>query len=40
VGYKLHSVTTLTQLLDYYEMSGKVPSRHIAEARQFITKNM
>jgi uridine monophosphate synthetase len=38
-GYKLHSVTTLTKLLDYYEMSGKVPTHHIEEARQFITKN-
>ncbi len=38
-GYKLHSVTTLTELLDYYEMCGKVPSHHIEEARKFITKN-
>jgi uridine monophosphate synthetase len=38
-GYKLHAVTTLTNLLDYYELSGKVQKDHIAEAREFLTKN-
>jgi uridine monophosphate synthetase len=39
-GYKLHSVTTLTKLLDYYEMSGKVQINHIEDAREFIIKNL
>ncbi len=38
-GYKLHSVTTLTNLLDYYEKSGKVPREQIVIARQFINSN-
>jgi uridine monophosphate synthetase len=37
-GYRLHSVTTLTKLLDYYEMNSKVSKNHIEEARGFITR--
>jgi uridine monophosphate synthetase len=35
-GYQLHSVTTLTNLLDYYEKSGKVPLEQIKMARNFV----
>ncbi len=35
-GYKLHSVTTLTNLLDYYEKNGKVSADQIEIARKFI----
>ncbi len=38
-GYRLHSVTTLTELLDYYEVSNKVQKKHIDEAREFLSKN-
>ena len=33
-GYKLHSVTTLTNLMDYYEKSGKVPAEQIKMVRK------
>jgi uridine monophosphate synthetase len=36
-GYQLHSVMTLTELLDYYEQNHKVPGEQIALARQFIS---
>jgi uridine monophosphate synthetase len=39
-GYRFHSVTTLTKLLDHYELSGKVPQYHIEAAREFITKSL
>jgi uridine monophosphate synthetase len=39
-GYKLHSVTTLTKLVDHYEMSGKVLKNHINDAREFLARNM
>ncbi len=35
-GYQLHAVATLTQLLDFYESSGKVPAEKIQAARDFI----
>ena len=38
VGYRLHSVTTLSDLLDYYEVNGMVPKENIEAARAFITK--
>ena len=38
-GYKLHSVTTLTRLLDHYEMTSKVPKKQIEAAREFLIKN-
>ena len=38
-GYKLHSVTTLSKLLDYYEMSGSVKKTHIKDARKFLSEN-
>jgi uridine monophosphate synthetase len=38
-GYKLHAVTTLTALLDYYEMSKKVPAEKILMVREFLKTN-
>lgn len=38
-GYRLHSVTTLTELLNYYEVSNKVQINQIEEAREFLSKN-
>ena len=35
-GYKLHSVTTLIKLLDYYKISGKVPLEQIEMVRKFV----
>jgi uridine monophosphate synthetase len=39
-GFRLHSVATLTELLDYYEMSNKVQKNHIDDAREFLSKNL
>lgn len=36
-GYQLHSVTKLTNLLDYYEKSNKVPLEQIEMVRKFLT---
>jgi len=38
-GYRLHSVTTLTRLLDHYEKTDKVPKNQIKAAREFLIKN-
>ncbi len=35
-GFRLHTVFTLTQLLDYWEVTGKVPMEQIEAARQFL----
>jgi uridine monophosphate synthetase len=35
-GYQLHSVTTLTSLLDYYEKSNRVPAEQIDKVRKFL----
>ncbi len=40
VGYQLHAVTTLTELLNYYEQSGKVPASQIQAARNFISSSV
>jgi uridine monophosphate synthetase len=39
-GYQLHSVTTLTNLLDYYEKSSKVPAEQIEIVRKFLGANV
>jgi uridine monophosphate synthetase len=39
-GYKLHSVTTLTNLMDYYKKSGKVPAEQIEMVRKFLGSSM
>jgi uridine monophosphate synthetase len=36
-GYRLHSVLTITQLLDIWERNGKVPAVDIAAARAFLS---
>jgi uridine monophosphate synthetase len=38
-GYQLHAVTTLTDLLNYYEESNKVPADKILMVREFLTKS-
>jgi uridine monophosphate synthetase len=35
-GFRLHAVTTLTDLLDYYEESNKVPADKILMVREFL----
>ena len=39
VGYQLHAVTTLTDLLDYYDESKKVSADKIQLVREFIQTN-
>jgi uridine monophosphate synthetase len=39
-GYKLHSVVTLTNLLDYYEQSKKVHGEQIESVRKFLNSSM
>lgn len=38
-GYRLHSVFTLGQLLDYWESKGSVPAEQISAARRFIEES-
>jgi uridine monophosphate synthetase len=38
-GYKLHSVFTITRLLDHYEINDKVPKKQIDAVREFLIKN-
>jgi uridine monophosphate synthetase len=35
-GYSMHAVLTITQLLDYYESTGKVEKDKIEETRKFL----
>ena len=35
-GYRMHSVLTLRQLLDYWEHTGRVPAGQIAAVRAFL----
>jgi uridine monophosphate synthetase len=35
-GYSMHAVLTMTQLLDYWEKTGKVAGDRIAETRKFL----
>jgi uridine monophosphate synthetase len=35
-GYAMHAVLTITQLLDYYEATGKVEKSKIEETRKFL----
>jgi uridine monophosphate synthetase len=39
-GYRMHAVTTLTELLDYYEQSTQVPREQIKAARDFISSSL
>jgi uridine monophosphate synthetase len=38
-GFHLHTVLTITQLLDYWEKTGKVHKDKIAETREFLSAN-
>jgi uridine monophosphate synthetase len=38
-GYNLHAVLTITELLDYWETSGKVEAEKIAATRTFLKTN-
>jgi uridine monophosphate synthetase len=35
-GYQLHAVFTLSDMLDHWEASGRVPVQHLAETRRFL----
>ena len=35
-GYRMHSILTLTQMLDHWEQNGRVPSAQITAARDFL----
>ena len=35
-GYRLHSVMALTQMLDHWALTGRVPAEQIAAARAFL----
>jgi uridine monophosphate synthetase len=35
-GYRLHAVMTLTQMLDHWAQTGRVPAGQIAETRAFL----
>nr|AOR51038.1 orotate phosphoribosyltransferase [uncultured bacterium pAX1] len=38
-GYSMHAVLTITQLLDYYESTGKVDKSKIEETRKFLKQS-
>jgi uridine monophosphate synthetase len=38
-GYSMHSVLTITQMLDYWEKNGKVEKDKIEETRKFLKEN-
>jgi orotate phosphoribosyltransferase len=38
-GYSMYAVLTITQLLDYYESTGKVEKDKIEETRKFLKQN-
>ncbi len=38
-GYSLHAVLTITQLLDYWEKTGRVEKDKIGETRKFLKKS-
>jgi uridine monophosphate synthetase len=35
-GFKLHAVVTLTELLDYWESTDRIPAEQIAAVREFL----
>lgn len=39
LGVRMHSVFTLTQMLNYWEENGKVSANHIKAVRDFLTNN-
>jgi len=38
-GFRLHAVLTLTEMLDHWERSGRVPAERIGETRVFLSQN-
>jgi len=38
-GFKLHAVLTIGEMLDHWEVTGKVPSSSIQAARDFLSQN-
>jgi len=38
-GYSMHAVLTITQLLDYWEETGKVEQDKIEETRKFLSSS-
>lgn len=38
-GYTLHAALTLTQMLDYWQQTGRVPAEQIAAARAFLAEH-
>ncbi|MBC7879211.1 MAG: orotate phosphoribosyltransferase [Anaerolineales bacterium] len=38
-GYSMHAVLTITQLLDYWESTGKVEKNKIEETRKFLSQS-
>jgi len=37
-GYRLHAVTTITKLLDYWESKGRIPAEQISAVRHFLAE--
>ena len=37
-GYRLHAVMTLTQMLDHWTLTGRVPAEQIAATRAFLNR--
>jgi uridine monophosphate synthetase len=38
-GYRLHSIFTLIQLLDYWQAAGRVPPEQVAAVRRFLSES-
>ncbi len=38
-GYRMHALFTLTQLLDYWEATNRLPQEQLEKAREFLSKN-
>jgi len=38
-GYRLHAVLSLSDLLDYWESTGRIPTEQIAAARSFLSNS-
>ena len=37
-GYEMHAVLTITELLDYWEQTGRVEKDKIKETREFLSQ--
>ena len=38
-GYSLHAVLTISQMLDYWEKTGKISTKQINATREFLAKS-